>query len=102
MDVLRTLSPVLRGEGRVRGLWHVRLARDSSEDHGRDARATGPVRPLTPALSPEYRGEGAGACLIRCGISQLQHPARNAALPQGLKVPADLLAPESAHDVISA
>src|SRR5262249_16788303 len=45
---LSTLSPVLRGEGRVRG---------------RDApfgviRFRAHRRPLTPILSPEYRGEG--------------------------------------------
>ena len=36
----------------------------STRAHGRDARAT--CRPLTPSLSPEYRGEGVNAvqCLV--------------------------------------
>src|SRR5882724_11703543 len=45
---IRTLSPVLRGEGRVRGQ-RVAILRGSQ---------VASVRPLTATLSPEYRGEG--------------------------------------------
>ncbi len=45
-----TLSPVRRGEGRVRG-------------RRGDGRTAFPKTPLTPTLSPEYGGEGAGECI---------------------------------------
>ena len=55
-----TLSPVLRGEGRVRGQ---RVANGRTSPDRR-------IGPLTPTLSPEYRGEG--SMLLR-----LLFPPRN-------------------------
>src|SRR5579862_3264390 len=66
---LRTLSPVLRGEGRVRGQWHGRLARDSSEDHGRDARATCSASVRSPQPSPLSTGERGSSVSVGCAYS---------------------------------
>ena len=72
-------SPRYSGEkvavGRMRGMsarWRSKIVRVGSSQAG---------RPLTPALSPEYRGEGDSPSLVFCAsVLRMRHERRRQVL----------------------